>query len=315
MRASLRTLPKDAKRTLSHDAKRYLDRMRDRIVSIRDRTRHLRRWVERFGHIRTLALELYIPQLNDQLHEWRRSLAAATCNLHRDALMNLVRVLYGGRAASALSDLVLFEKPPPKSRAVTWPHIEDVLKELDPGSELSLRLRLMQWTGVRPVQVGRLRREDFFLDEKTPYVVVPKAKGGKLTAIPLVGDGLLIAKQFIEKNAFGPWNTGTANRALGKAADRAGWPPFTTYQIRHTFATELRRTGTDVADIQYLYGHTNPTRRRDTPHRTLRNTLLPSSGWRPLGKEVTEHRIAYIQRFPLIACSASSTSAAHCLAR
>ena len=33
---------------------------------------------------------------------------------------------------------------------------------------------------------------------------------------------------------------------------------FTTYQIRHSFAAGLRRAGTDVADIQDLYGHTRP---------------------------------------------------------
>ena len=32
----------------------------------------------------------------------------------------------------------------------------------------------------------------------------------------------------------------------------------TTYQIRHSFAAGLRRAGTDVADIQDLYGHTLP---------------------------------------------------------
>ncbi len=30
------------------------------------------------------------------------------------------------------------------------------------------------------------------------------------------------------------------------------------YQIRHSFAAGLRRAGTDVADIQDLYGHTRP---------------------------------------------------------
>ena len=31
------------------------------------------------------------------------------------------------------------------------------------------------------------------------------------------------------------------------------------YAIRHWFATGLRRKGADVADIQDLYGHTNPS--------------------------------------------------------
>ena len=35
-------------------------------------------------------------------------------------------------------------------------------------------------------------------------------------------------------------------------------PVSTTYQIRHRFAAGLRPAGTDVADIQDLYGHTRP---------------------------------------------------------
>ena len=35
------------------------------------------------------------------------------------------------------------------------------------------------------------------------------------------------------------------------------WTGVRPSQIRHRFATVLRRTGSDVADIQDLYGHTN----------------------------------------------------------
>ena len=37
----------------------------------------------------------------------------------------------------------------------------------------------------------------------------------------------------------------------------AGREPFTTYQIRHSFACGLRQSGADIADIQDLYGQTN----------------------------------------------------------
>ena len=46
--------------------------------------------------------------------------------------------------------------------------------------------------------------------------------------------------------------------ALERAARKAGRPGFTVYQIRHWFSTGLRRTGSDVAGIQDLYGHTDP---------------------------------------------------------
>ena len=58
--------------------------------------------------------------------------------------------------------------------------------------------------------------------------------------------------------AYGRWSCASANKALERAARKAGRPAFTVYQIRHSFATGLRRTGSDLADIQDLYGHTDP---------------------------------------------------------
>ena len=66
------------------------------------------------------------------------------------------------------------------------------------------------------------------------------------------------AREFVAQGAYGRWSCASANKALRGAARRAGRAPFTVYQIRHAFATGLRRTGSDVADIQYLYGHTDP---------------------------------------------------------
>ena len=121
-----------------------------------------------------------------------------------------------------------------------------------------VRLDLMHWTGMRPSQMGRLRAEDFRLDEPIPYVAVPHGKGGRIAAVPLVPEGVAAARAFLDAEAFGPWPRSSVNRALAAAARRAGRPAFTTYQIRHSFAAGLRRAGTDVADIQDLYGHTRP---------------------------------------------------------
>ena len=256
-RSSLRRLPKGAKHTLRHDAERYLDQKASQLVSIRDRRRNLYEWMPRFGHIRTLALEQHVGELNAELYEWRKKRSGATCNHRRDALMNLVRVLYGSRAASGLSDLVTFEKAAPKPRGIDRAHIADLLRRLKPGSKVRARLELMQWTGMRPSQMGRLGREDFQLDAEIPHVIVARGKGGKAARLPLVEEGVAAARAFIAAEAFGKWKTQPANKQLAKAAREAGRPAFTSYQIRHSFATGLRQSGADVADIQDLYGHMN----------------------------------------------------------
>ena len=195
--------------TLRHDAERYLDQKASQLISIRDRRRNLYQWMERFGHIRTLALDQHIGELNAQLYEWRKNLSGATCNHRRDALMNVVRVLYGSRAASGLSDLVTFPKAPPKPRALDRSHIADVIRKVEPESKLRARLELMQWTRMRPSQMGRLTPEDFQLDAEIPHVIVAQGKGGKAAAVPLLEEGVAAARAFI---AIGAFENGGRNR-------------------------------------------------------------------------------------------------------
>ncbi len=258
LRASMRTLPAGERHTLAYDADRYLQQISGELVSIADRRYYVGQWAARFGHLRTLALPQQTATLNDQLRQWRETLSVSACNHRRDALTNLVKVLYGRRAAAELVDLVRFTRPAPRPRWLDRTHIANVLAQLTPGSKTVVRLRLMHWTGMRPSQMGRLRPEDFRLDEPTPFVAVPRGKGGRLAAVPLIGEGLDAAREFMTIRAYGRWSCPSANRALAQAARRAGRPPFTVYQIRHSFATGLRRTGSDVADIQDLYGHTDP---------------------------------------------------------
>ena len=175
LRASLRTLPHGERLTLAYDAKRYLKQISGELVSIADRRYYIGQWAARFGHLRTLALPQHTAALNEQLRQWRATMSVSACNHRRDALTNLVKVLYGRRAAADLVDLVRFTRPPPRPRWLDRAHIADVLAQLTPGSKTVVRLRLMHWTGMRPSQMGRLRSEDFRLDEPTPFVVVPRA--------------------------------------------------------------------------------------------------------------------------------------------
>lgn len=95
-------------------------------------------------------------------------------------------------------------------------------------------------------------------DGAIPFVAVPRGKGGRLAATPLAEGGVEAARDFVAQGAFGSWSCPRANKALVRAAGHARRRAFTVYAIRHSFAAGLRRTGTDVADIQDLYGHTNP---------------------------------------------------------
>lgn len=259
LRASLRHQRRYDSGTLADDAVRYLDQIRTTLASFADRVRHLQAWLPQFGHLDTLSLADHLPLLDNQLRDWRHRLSASSCNQRRDALTNLVKVLYGRRAAAEFVDLVRFVREPTPPRWIERSHITAVLRRLTAGSKTEARLRLMHWTGMRPSQMGRLRRDDFRLDDAIPFVAVPRGKGGRLAAIPLIEEGLRAAHDFVARDAFGSWSCPSANKALVRAARLAERPAFTVYAIRHSFAAGLRRTGTDLADIQDLYGHTNPS--------------------------------------------------------
>ncbi len=268
LRASLRLLPRGRRQSLAHDAARYLEQVGG-SVSLVNRRREIGVWLPRFGQLQTLALPTHVNALNAQLRQWRRTLAASTCNHRRDALTNLVRVLYGRRAGGELVDLVRFPAARPVPRWIDRADVAEVLAQLTPTTKTAARLWLMHWTGMRPSQMGRLTPGDLRLDDAMPYIAVPRGKGGTLAPIPLVDDGLIAARAFVAADAFGPWSCASANTALILAARRANAAraaagrsarvtPFTVYTLRHTFAAALRRTGADVADIQDLYGHMDP---------------------------------------------------------
>jgi len=242
--------------TLADDTDRYLEQVGP-LVSLVNRRREIGVWLPKFGHLRTLSLPNHVNALNAQLREWRAQLAASTVNHRRNALTNLVNVLYGPRAAAEFVELTSFRPDPPKPRWIDREHVADVLKQLRPSTKTAPRLWLMHWTGMRPSQMGRLTAEDFRLHEPIPFVAVPRGKRGKIAKVPLIAEALSTAHAFIDANAFGKWSCPSANKMLQAAAERAGRAPFTVYQIRHSFAAALRRTGTDLADISNMVGHTN----------------------------------------------------------
>ena len=110
----------------------------------------------------------------NERREGRRTLSASACNNRRHALTNLVKVLCGRRAAAGLVDIIRFRLPAPQPRWLPRSHMTEVPAQLTPGSRTAVRLRLMHWTGMRPSQTGRLRKEDFRFDEPTTIYAPPQ---------------------------------------------------------------------------------------------------------------------------------------------
>jgi len=89
-------------------------------------------------------------------------------------------------------------------------------------------------------------------------VFVPAGKGGKPHWKPLTGEGVEALRSFIGTSAAGNFSTSSFYKSWMLACDDAKITRFNPYKLRHSYATLLRRSGADVADIQELLGHKSP---------------------------------------------------------
>ena len=83
--------------------------------------------------------------------QWRETLSVSACNHRRDALTNLLTVLYGRRAAAELVDLVRFTRPAPRPQWLDRTQIADAPAQLTPGSTTVVRLTAVASDGLAAV--------------------------------------------------------------------------------------------------------------------------------------------------------------------
>lgn len=125
-------------------------------------------------------------------------------------------------------------------------------EDLDVGVALGIRLNDPH------SQVGRLTREDVWLDHTAPLVIVNRpGKNGKPHWKPLTAEAVEVFRLFINKNAFGKFLASSVYKSWKLACEDADVPFFNPYRLRHTYATTLRAGGMDLADVQELVGHTS----------------------------------------------------------
>lgn len=210
-----------------------------------DRTRDVQTWVTHFGD--TPVQLVTAPECQAVIETWTQTLAPSTVCHRIDAL---VAVLPRLRAK--------LRRPAPRpvvARMTPRDRIVRVLQALRPGTTTA-RLWVLFYTGMRPVQLGRLTAADLDLDAQVLYV--PPAKGGRAVTMPLSAEGVQAVRAFIAADAWGQMSRGSANRMLKRACATLGVPPMSLYALRRSFGSTLRARRQDVADVQHLMGHTRP---------------------------------------------------------
>jgi site-specific recombinase XerD len=129
-----------------------------------------------------------------------------------------------------------------------------------------LLLGLMYATGMRVSEVSRLRLRDIDFERGGMTVRQGKGRKDRIVMLPQSFRGLLERlrtihrpEDFLFPSSMGPGrhlSPRTVQRAMQRACRLAGIErPATCHSLRHSFATHLLESGTDIRFIQQLLGH------------------------------------------------------------
>lgn len=240
----------DKRGTLAGDIRIYLKRREGRPGYGADCS-HFKAWIALYGP--TLRRLLTRHHIETALATWRSKDVAPQTIKHRVRVLRQLYLALDGPDVKHPLRRVRVSIPRATPTAVSLATIRKVAKALKRSDAKDYaRFLVRATTGQRPNQIGQALPTD--VDLKRRIWFVRPAKGGEPIPLPL-NDGMVRAwRAFKRANAWGTFDT----TAHARACRSAGWPVGTRlYALRHTFAIDLLRRGTDLGDIQGLLGHSD----------------------------------------------------------
>lgn len=199
---------------------------------------------------------------------------------HQNQWINAVRM-----AMKALGNEILIPKLERPIRRRKLPVVLsriEVCRMLESVTNLKHRfiLSLLYGTGLRIGELTHLRIND--IDGKRRMIFIRNGKGQKERMVP-IGNGLLdLARQYYRAykpagylfpgQKGGAYSARSAQNVLKRAVGQAGiMKPVTLHTLRHSFATHLLESGTDLRYIQAILGHSSPKTTMIYTHVSERN--------------------------------------------
>ena len=217
-----------------------------------------------------------------QLHLSESGISIANRNRTMTGLKFLFRVTL---RRLDLTNEIYHMREPQKIPLVISPEEAERLLAMAKSLKVRLLLSLAYGCGLRAGEVVRLRAGD--IDSALGIIRVVQAKGHKDRHVMLSPDLLTLLRQwwkarptrydgdvprerrwlFPGRKPGRPMTTRQLNRLFHQAVAAAGiTKPVTLHCLRHSFATHLLESGTDIRHIQALLGH----RKLDTTARYTR---------------------------------------------
>ncbi|UZE93722.1 MAG: tyrosine-type recombinase/integrase [Candidatus Pacearchaeota archaeon] len=164
-------------------------------------------------------------------------------------------------------DLTKDIKRPKKDKTLPSVLTKDEIKSLIDASQTrksKLMIKFLYSTGLRVSELVNLKPQDLNLQEKTGIVKKGKGKKDRFFTLPekLIDE----LQNYIEKHPKNqylfskdkPFTTRNIQKIIKKTAENANiQKKVTPHTLRHSYATHLLESGTDIRIIQVLLGHEN----------------------------------------------------------
>lgn len=144
---------------------------------------------------------------------------------------------------------------------------EEIKKMIDSTLNIKhkLILKILYGCGLRVSEIINLKKEDINFNEKLLHIILSKGKKDRFVKIPeSITRELKNYTELLNDNILFPSNRGgkltkkTIGKIVENAAKKAGIQKNVyPHLLRHSFATHLLESGTDLRIIQKLLGHSN----------------------------------------------------------
>lgn len=187
---------------------------------------------------------------------------------YQNQIVNAIKLFFKIMKESSIE----IEKIHRPKREKTLPNVlskEEVLKIIDATENLKHKtlLALIYSAGLRISEALNMKLKD--IDSTRMLIHVKNAKGKKDRYTLLSEKVLLLLREYylvykpkeylFEGQFGGMYSSRSAQVILKQAAEKAGIrKPITLHTLRHSFATHLLESGTDLRYIQDLLGHSSP---------------------------------------------------------
>ena len=249
--------------TLAEDVKVYMKTYMDKVhASTRgNRERYLNAWVERLGSRtrQSVTTQDVIAALNHFRQKGivkGTPLKPETVNQVRLALLRLYECLNAEHEINPVKRVPLDPVAKPDARGVTYDVVDAILSKLSPGTATAARCRLMAYTGMRPVEIMRIRPdEDWKRAEGT--LLIRTAKGGIATRQKLLPQATRALEEMARLQAWGTYWAGPVSRAFTDARKAAGYGSLhlVPYDLRHCYGTLIYEQTGDLKAVKESLRH------------------------------------------------------------